>query len=94
MRHFRRHADGFPKGWVRVNRFADIHGIGTHFYRQGNLANHVARVGTDNAAAQNLAVAVRLGRIVKQQLGDAFVAAVGNGAVGCGPGEKNGLSLS
>ena len=34
----------------------------------------------DHAAAQNLAVATRFGAIVKQQLGDPFVAAIGYGA--------------
>ena len=32
-----------------------------HLYRQGNLADHVARVGADQATAQNLAVAVGFG---------------------------------
>ena len=34
--------------------------IGDHFDGQGNLANHVACVGADHAAAQDLAVAVGL----------------------------------
>ena len=41
--------------------FADVHGICAHLNRQGDLANHVARVGADHAAAQDLAVAVGLG---------------------------------
>ena len=59
MRHFRRHADGFPKGWVRMNRLADIHRVSAHLDGQRDLANHVARARADHAAAQNLAVAVR-----------------------------------
>ena len=61
MRHFSRHADGLTKGRVRVNGLADVDRVCAHFNRQRNLANHVARVGTDHAAAQDLAVAMRLG---------------------------------
>jgi hypothetical protein len=39
----------------------------------------------DQATAQDLAVTVRFGAVVKQQFGDTFVAAVGNGAAGCIP---------
>jgi hypothetical protein len=39
-------------------------------------------VGADHAAAQDLAVAMGFGRVVKQQLGDALVPAVGDGAAG------------
>ena len=65
MRHFRRHADGLAKGWVGVDGLTDVDGVGAHFDGQSNLANHVACVGTDNTAAQNLAVAMGFGRIVK-----------------------------
>ena len=61
MRHLRRHADGFPKSRIRMNRLADVDGIRTHLNGQRDLANHVARVRADHAAAQNLAVAVRFG---------------------------------
>ena len=30
MRHFRRHANGFAKGWMRVDGLADVHCVGTH----------------------------------------------------------------
>ena len=81
MRHFSRHADGFPQRRVRVNRLADVHRVCTHLDGQVNFANHVARVGADHAAAEYLAVAVAVGfwGIIKQQLGDAFITAIGNG---------------
>ena len=41
-----------------MNRFANIDGISPHFNRQRNLADHVARVRADHAAAQHFAVAV------------------------------------
>jgi hypothetical protein len=53
-----RHADGFPKRRVRVDDLADVHCVCTHLNGQCNLTDHVARVGADHAAAQNLAVAV------------------------------------
>ena len=57
MGHFRRHADAFAKRRVWVDGFTDVHRICAHLDGQSNLANHVARVGTHNAATQNLAVA-------------------------------------
>jgi hypothetical protein len=35
---------------------------------------------SDHTAAQNLAVAVRFRAVIKQQFGDTFIAAIGNGA--------------
>ena len=57
MRHFRRHANGFAKGWMRVDGLADVDSVRTHLDGQGDLADHVARVGADHATAQDLAVA-------------------------------------
>ena len=59
MRHFRRHPYGLTQRRVRVNRLTNIHRISAHLYRQCNLANHVACMRADDAATQNLAVAVR-----------------------------------
>ena len=53
MRHFRRHADALAERGVWVNRFADVHRVRAHFNRQRDLANHVARVRADDAAAHN-----------------------------------------
>ena len=61
MRDLRRHTNGFPKGWMRMNRLTNVHRIRAHFNSQRNLTNHVARVRADHAAAQDLAVAVGLG---------------------------------
>ena len=66
MRHLRRHANAFAQRGVRVDGFADVHGVCAHLDSQRDLANHVARVGTDHAAAQDFAVAVGLGAVVKQ----------------------------
>ncbi len=93
VRHFRRHADTLAQRWMRVDGFADVDGISTHLNRQGHFANHVACMGADHAAAQNLAVAMRLGRVIKQQFGDAFVATIGNGAAGSVPREQAFLDL-
>ena len=59
MRHLRRHADAFAQRGVSMNGLADVDGIRTHLDGQHNLADHVARMGADHAAAQDLAVAVR-----------------------------------
>jgi len=88
MRHLFRHADAFAQRRVRMNRLADVHGVCAHFNGQSDFANHVARVRADHASAQDLAVAVGFGAVVKQQFGHAFVAAVGNGAAGGRPREQ------
>jgi mRNA interferase HicA len=79
VRHLRRHANALAQHRVWVNRLANVHRIRTHLDGQGNLANHVARMRANHAAAKNLAVAMGFGAVVKQQLGDTLVAAVGNG---------------
>ena len=76
-----------------MDRLANVHGICAHLNRQGDLTDHVARMRADHAAAQDLAVTMRLWRVVEQQLGDAFVAPVGNGTAGGGPGEQAFLDL-
>ena len=82
MGNLRRHADAFAQCGVGVNRLADVHRVCAHLNRQSDLADHVARVGADHAAAQDLAMAVCFRRVIKQQFGDAFVAAIGNRAAG------------
>jgi hypothetical protein len=88
MRYLRRHANAFAQGGVWVDGFANVHRVCAHLNCQRDLADHVARVGADHAAAQDLAVPPAsmaafwscLRRIVEQQFGHAFVAAIGNGA--------------
>ncbi len=59
MRHLGRHAYALAQRRVRVNRLANVHRVGTHLYGQSNFADQVACIGPDDAATQNLAVAVR-----------------------------------
>ena len=61
MRHLCRHANALAQRRMRVNRLANIHRVRPHLDGQGDLANHVARMGADHAAAQNLAVAMGFG---------------------------------
>ena len=93
MRHFRRHADRLPKRRMRVNGLANVHGVSTHLDGQGDLANLVARMGADHAATQDFAVTMCFGRVIKQEFGDTFVAAIGSGAARCVPGEQALLDL-
>ena len=78
----RRHADALAQRRMRMDGLADVHLVGAHLDRQRDLADHVAGVGADDAAADD-AVGLR----VEQQLGEAFVAAVGDRPAGGGPGE-------
>lgn len=65
-------------------------GVEMAFYR---VATGDGMAPTEHADTQDLAVAVRFGAVIKQEVGDAFVAAVGNGATRCGPGEQPLLEL-
>ena len=58
MRHLSRHANALAQRRVRVNGFADVHGVCAHFDGQSDLANHVARMRADHAAAQDLAASI------------------------------------
>jgi len=93
MGHLGGHADTLAQGGMRMNGFANVDGIGAHLDGQRNLANHVARVRTHDAATQDLPVAVGLRRIIKEQLGETFVATIGNGTTRRGPGEQTLLDL-
>jgi hypothetical protein len=68
---------------VRVDGLADIHGVRAHLDGQRDFADHVACVRADDAAADDA-----MGFGVEQQLGEAFVAAIGDGAAGGGPREQ------
>jgi hypothetical protein len=68
VRHLCRHANAFAQRGVGVDGFADVHGVCAHFDGQRDLANHVARVRAHHAAAENLAVAVGLGRKIRKYL--------------------------
>ena len=57
MRHLSRHTDALAKRGMRVNRLANVHRIRSHLDGQRNLANHVASVGADHAAARDGALA-------------------------------------
>ena len=39
MRHFRRHADAVTQRRMRVNRLADVDGVGSHLDRQSRYAD-------------------------------------------------------
>ena len=82
MRHFSRHADRFTQRRVRVDGFADIDRITAHFDGQADFADHVAGVRANSRPADD---AMRFG--IKDQLGEAVVAAVGNCPTGSRPRE-------
>ena len=54
MRHFRRHANTFAHRGVGVDGFANVHRVRAHLDSQRDLANHVARVGTDHATSESV----------------------------------------
>ena len=66
MRHLRRHANGLPQRRMRVNRLANIDGIGTHLYRQRNFADHTAAEDLAVAPASMAASRSCLGAVVEQ----------------------------
>src|SRR2546430_16799780 len=72
---------------MRMDGLADVDGIAAHLDREADLADQVARMGADDAAAEHAVI----GR-VEQELGEALVAAVGDCAAGRRPG-KDGLAV-
>lgn len=58
MRHLGRHAYALAQRGERVNSLANIHRVGAHFDGQSHFTNQVAGIGADDAAAQDLAMAV------------------------------------
>ena len=65
-----------------MDRLADVDRIAAHLDREANLADQIARMGADDAAAEQSVV-----RFVEQKLGEALVAAIGDGAAGRRPGK-------
>src|SRR5688572_2994898 len=80
LEHFCGHADRLGRGRVGMDGLADVGCVRAHLHGEGDLANQVARAQADDATAHN---AVRLG--VEDELGEALVAGVGNGAARCRP---------
>jgi len=65
-----------------MDGLADIDGIAAHFNGQRQFADQIAGMRPDNAAADNA-----MSLLVKNQLGETLIAAIGNGASGSGPGK-------
>src|SRR5438093_3063344 len=77
-----RHADRFAERRMRVDGLADVSRLAAHLDREADLADQVAGVGADDAAADDA-----VGGFVEQQLGEALVAAVGDRSTRRRPGE-------
>ena len=60
-----------------MDGFADVFSVAAHFDGQADFANHIAAVRTDDTAADDTA-----GFGIKNQLGEAVIATVGNRATG------------
>src|SRR4051794_37217426 len=56
LEHFRRHADRFAQCGMRVDGLADVDRIASHLHGEADLADQVARMGTDDAAAEQAVV--------------------------------------
>jgi len=65
-----------------MNGLADVGGVRAHLDRERELADQVASAGADDATAND---AMRLG--IEDQLGESFIARIGNGATRSRPGE-------
>lgn len=79
---FGRHANGFAERRVRMDGLADIGRLAAHLDGQADLADQVSGMGADDAAADD---PVR--GLVKDQLGEALVAAIGDGPARGRPGK-------
>src|SRR5262249_44858039 len=80
--HLRRHTDRLAESRMRMNGLADICRLAAHLDREADFTDQVAGMRPDDSAADD-----PMGRRVEQQLGKTLIAAVGDGAAGCGPRE-------
>ena len=78
--YLRCHPHRFTQCRMWVNGLADIDCVCAHFDREAHLANQVARMRANDAAAYD---AMRF--IVEDKLGEALVATVRNRATACCP---------
>ena len=76
MRHLCRQTDALAQRGVPVNRLVNVHRVCAHLDGQRDLAQHVTGVGADDAAAQDLAVAMGFRAVVEQEFAKAFGAPV------------------
>ena len=53
MRHLGREADAFAQRGVRMDGLADVERVGAHLDGQRDLADQVAGMGADDAAAED-----------------------------------------
>src|SRR5436190_22957136 len=72
LEHFRRHADRFAQCRMRVDGLADVDRIASHLHGEADLADQVARMGADDAAAEQAVIG-----LIEQQFGESLVAPVG-----------------
>jgi len=72
-----------PERRMRMNRLADIDGVGAHLDRQCEFADQVAGVRADDTAADD-----PVGVAVEEQFGEPFVPSVRDGAPRCAPREQ------
>src|SRR4029077_2960579 len=84
---FGRHADRFAQCGMRVDGLADVDRIASHLHGEADLADQVARMGADDAAAEQAVIG-----LIEQQFGESLVAPVGDRATRCGP-RKHGLAV-
>src|SRR5215470_11375093 len=85
---FCREAHRLGERGMWMDRLADVDCVGAHLDRERDLADEIACARADDTAADD---AVRVG--VEEKLGEAFVAAVGDGAARRDPGKLRLLYL-
>src|SRR3984885_2311088 len=78
-----RKRDGLRQRRMRMNGQSDIGRVGAHFNGERHFGDQVAGVGADGACADD-----SMGLLVKQQLGEAFVAVERERAAAGGPGQE------
>src|SRR5262249_40218994 len=82
LEHLSGHADRFAQSRMRMDPLTDVHRTAAHLDREADLADEIARMRADDAAADDAP-----GGFVEEELGEALVAAVGDGAPARRPGE-------
>ena len=67
---------------MRMDGLAEVNRIASHLHGEAYLADQVARMGADDAAAEQSVIS-----LIEQELGESLVAPVGDRATRCRPTE-------
>ena len=82
MRRFCSQADRLAQSWMRMNSLTNINSISAHLNCQANFTNQIASMRAYNAATDNA-----MGRCIKDEFCETFIATISNRTSASSPWE-------